>query len=129
MFLTIASNRAVLRSCKIVYAGVCEEDYGGYPDCRRVFIDSMEQSLGLGIFGSVKYIKIKTPLMKLTKKESVKIAIKNCKNMKEFNKIFKETHTCYDGVKGGCGKCHACVLRDKGFKEAGIADPIWLLRK
>ena len=129
LFLTIASNRAVLRSCKIIYVGVCEEDYGGYPDCRRVFIDSMEKSLGLGISVSVKYIKIKTPLMKLTKKESVKIAIKNCKNMKEFNKIFKETHTCYDGIKGGCGKCHACVLRDRGFNEVSISDPIWQFRK
>ena len=129
LFLTIASNRAVLRSCKIIYAGVCEEDYGGYPDCRKVFIDSMQNSLGLGISGSVKYIKIKTPLMKLTKKESVKIAIKKCKNMKEFNKIFIETHTCYDGSKGGCGKCHACILRDRGFKEAGILDPLWSLRK
>ena len=88
-----------MRSCKRIYAGVCEEDYGGYPDCRKVFIDSMQNSLGLGISGSVKYIKIKTPLMKLTKKESVKIAIKKCKNMKEFNKIFKETHTCYVGTK------------------------------
>ena len=49
--------------------------------------------------------------------------------MEEFNKIFKETHTCYDGIKGGCGKCHACVLRDRGFKEAGIVDPIWQFRK
>jgi len=129
LFLTIASNRAVLCSCKRIYIGVCEEDYGGYPDCRQVFIDSMQNSLGLGISGSVKYIKIKTPLMKLTKKESVKIAIKKCKNMKEFNKIFIETHTCYDGIKGGCGKCHACILRDRGFKEAGILDPLWSLRK
>ena len=129
LFLTIASNRAIFHSCGIIYAGVCEEDYGGYPDCRKVFIDSMQNSLGLGISGSKKFIKIKTPLMKLTKKESVKIAVKKCKNMKEFNKIFRETHTCYDGIKGGCGKCHACVLRDKGFKEAGIIDPIWLLRK
>ena len=129
LFLTIAGNRAVLLGCNLIYTGVCEEDYGGYPDCRKVFIDSMQKSLGLGISGSKKYIKIKTPLMKLTKKESVKIAIKNCKNMKEFNKIFKETHTCYDGVKGGCGKCHACVLRDRGFKEADIEDPIWQFRK
>ena len=89
----------------------------------------MQKSLGLGILGSVKYIKIKTPLMKLTKKESVKIAMKKCKNMKEFNKIFKETHTCYDGIKGGCRKCHACVLSDRGFKEGGITDPIWSLSK
>ena len=129
LFLTIASNRAVLHGCKIIYAGVCEEDYGGYPDCRRIFIDSMENSLGLGISGLKKFIKIKTPLMKLTKKESVKIAAKNSKSMEEFNKIFRETHTCYDGIKGGCGKCHACVLRDRGFKEAGITDPIWSLRK
>ena len=100
LFLTIASNRAVLRSCKIIYAGVCEEDYGGYPDCRKVFIESMQNSLGLGISGSVKYIK-----------------------------IFKKTHTCYAGIKGGCGKCHACILRDKGFNEAGIKDPLWILRK
>ena len=129
LFLTIASNRAVLHDCKIIYAGVCEEDYGGYPDCRKIFIDSMQKSIGLGISGLVKYIKIKTPLMKLTKKKSVKIAVKNSKSMEEFNKIFKETHTCYDGIKGGCGKCHACVLRDRGFKEAGITDPIWSLRK
>ena len=67
--------------------------------------------------------------MKLTKKESIEIAMKKCKNMKEFNKIFRETHTCYGGIKGGCGKCHACVLRDRGFKEAGMEDPIWQLRK
>ena len=89
----------------------------------------MQKSIGLGISGLVKYIKIKTPLMKLTKKKSVKIAVKNSKSMEEFNKIFKETHTCYGGLKGGCGKCHACVLRDKGFKEAGIPDPIWAIRK
>ena len=129
LFLAIASNRAVLYDCKIIYAGVCEEDYGGYPDCRKIFIDSMQKSIGLGISGLVKYIKIKTPLMKLTKKKSVKIAVKNSKSMEEFNKIFRETHTCYDGIKGGCGKCHACVLRDRGFKEAGITDPIWSLRK
>ena len=129
LFLTIASNRAVLYNCKIIYAGLCEEDYGGYPDCRKVFVDSMQNSLALGVSGSKKYFKIKTPLMKLTKKESVRIAIKKCKNIKEFNKIFKETHTCYDGIKGGCGKCHACVLRDKGFNDAGIIDPIWKIRK
>ena len=129
LFLTIAGNRAVLLSCNLIYTGVCEEDYGGYPDCRKVFIDSMQKSLGLGISGSSKHIKIKTPLMKLTKKESVFKALKKCKNMKEFNKIFIETHTCYDGIKGGCGKCHACILRDRGFKEAGILDPLWSLRK
>ena len=96
LFLTIAGNRAVLLGCNLIYTGVCEEDYGGYPDCRKVFIDSMQKSLGLGISGSSKYIKIKTPLMKLTKKESVFKALKKCKNMKEFNKIFIETHTCYD---------------------------------
>ena len=61
LFLTIASNRAILHGCKIIYIGVCEEDYGGYPDCRKIFIDSMLKSLGLGISGSKMYIKIKTP--------------------------------------------------------------------
>ena len=129
LFLTIASNRAVSLNCKTIYAGVCEEDYGGYPDCRKIFIESIQNSLNLGISGNKKYLEIKTPLMKLTKKESVKIAVKKCKNMKEFNNIFKETHTCYDGIKGGCGKCHACILRDKGFKEANVTDPILCSRK
>ena len=129
LFFTIASNRAVLHKCKIIYAGVCEEDYGGYPDCRKIFIDSMKISLSLGISGKKKFIKIRTPLMKLTKKESIKVAIKKCKNIKEFNTIFKQTHTCYDGIKGGCRKCHACVLRDRGFIEANIKDPIWLEKK
>ena len=129
LFLTIASNRAVLLGCKIIYTGVCEQDYGGYPDCRKVFIDSIQDTLGLGILGKKKYVKIKTPLMKLTKKDSIKIALKKCKNMKEFNKIFRETHTCYEGKKGGCGKCHACILRDDGFRQAKISDPLWVLRK
>ena len=64
--------------------------------------------------------------MDLTKKDSVILA----KNIfrENFDSVFKLTHTCYNGIYGGCGKCHACILRDRGFRDAGIDDPLWELR-
>ena len=128
LFLTLASNRAIALRISTIYTGVCECDYSGYPDCRRVFIDSLEDALSLGNFGEKGKFKILTPLMSLTKAESVKLA-QSLLGTEEFIKIFELTHTCYQGVKGGCGHCAACLLRDKGFTEAGVVDPIWKFRE
>ncbi|NJR41243.1 MAG: 7-cyano-7-deazaguanine synthase QueC [Leptolyngbyaceae cyanobacterium CSU_1_4] len=128
LFLTLASNRAIALGISTVGTGVCECDYSGYPDCRRVFIDALEEALSLGNFGEKGKFKILTPLMFLTKAESVKLA-QNLLGVEEFKKMFELTHTCYQGIKGGCGHCAACLLRDKGFIEAGVNDPIWKFRE
>jgi 7-cyano-7-deazaguanine synthase len=128
LFLTLASNRAIALGINTIYTGVCECDYSGYPDCRRVFIDSLEDALSLGNFGGKGKFKILTPLMFLTKAESVKLA-QSFLGIEEFKRMFELTHTCYQGIKGGCGHCAACLLRDKGFVEAKVDDPIWKFRE
>lgn len=123
LFLTIASNRAVVMGISTMFTGVSQTDYSGYPDCRRDFIDRMEEALSFANFGESGHLTIETPLMHLTKAESVKLAHDILGD--RFESVFQLTHTCYKGVKGGCGQCAACLLRDKGFIEAGIPDPIW----
>lgn len=126
LFLTIAANRAAALGITDLFTGVCEEDFGGYPDCRQSFIDLAAKAIGDGFYGKPDAFVIHTPLMRLTKAQSVLLA---CDVMGDrFNAIMGATHTCYNGVKGGCGKCHACILRDKGFREAGIDDPLWDVR-
>jgi 7-cyano-7-deazaguanine synthase len=127
LFLTLAGNRAAVLGIKDIYIGVCEADFAGYYDCRQVFIDFMAKAIGEGIWGVPDSFTIHTPLMKLTKAESVDLAVEVLGD--RFEEILGLTHTCYAGIKGGCGKCHACLIRDRGFSEAGVADPIWKLRQ
>ena len=126
LFLTIAGNRAHVLGTEHIFTGVCQEDFAGYWDCRQQFIDEMAKALSEGLYGTKSSIKIHTPLMDLTKKESVILAQSIFRN--NFDSVFKLTHTCYNGIEGGCGKCHACILRDRGFVEAGLDDPLWKLR-
>lgn len=126
LFLTLAANRAAVLGISDLFTGLCEEDFGGYPDCRQTFVDAMATALSEGIWGSRDAFSIHTPLMRLSKADSVRLAIDALGD--QFEAVMGATHTCYDGVKGGCGKCHACHLRDRGFREAGVADPIWRYR-
>ena len=127
LFLTLAANRAACLATPHLYIGVCETDFAGYWDCRQRFIDAMAIAMGEGVYGQPDAFQIHAPLMSLTKAASVKLA---CDVLGDrFADIMGLTHTCYAGVRGGCGKCHACVLRDRGFHEAGIADPIWQFRE
>ncbi len=115
LFLTVAAAFAYTRGIKDIVIGVSQVDYSGYPDCRAEFIRAMEKTLNLGMECPVK---IHTPLIKLDKKQTVQLAIKlGAMEMMAF------THTCYEGKKPGCGRCPACVLRKKGFDEAGVKDP------
>ncbi|HPD19452.1 MAG TPA: 7-cyano-7-deazaguanine synthase, partial [Candidatus Goldiibacteriota bacterium] len=92
-------------------------DYSGYPDCREQFIKSIEKTLSLGM--DFKF-RIHTPLIYMKKKDVVLLAKKL-----DILPYLKWTHTCYSGIRPGCGKCPACKLRKKGFEEAGIKDPIF----
>lgn len=97
--------------------GMCQTDYSGYFDCRRETLDSFEKSLTLSLG---KNVIIHTPLMYQTKAASLLMA-------KEFDNCIEAlalSHTCYYGGQFACGKCPACKLRLKGFREAGIVDPI-----
>lgn len=126
LFLTVAANRADCLGITDIFTGVCQADFAGYWDCRQIFIDKIQDALNEGFYGKERF-NLHTPLMDLTKSESVKLVYKIL-GTDRFNELFSLTHTCYAGVKGGCGKCHACILRDKGFADTGIDDPIWQFR-
>jgi 7-cyano-7-deazaguanine synthase len=126
LFLSLAANRAAVLGIKDIFMGVCEADFAGYYDCRQVFVDAMGIAISEGVWGNSTAFAIYTPLMHLTKAESVQLAVEVLGD--RFTEIMALTHTCYAGVKGGCGKCHACLIRDRGFTEAGVADPIWKFR-
>ena len=116
IFLSIAAIFTQQKGIYNIVTGVCQTDYSGYPDCRQEFIDSMQKTASLSM---EKDFKIHTPLMGLTKAQTVKM-------MQELKQIdlLKHSHTCYKGNRPACGQCPACELRLKGFKEAGIKDPI-----
>jgi len=122
LFLTLAGNRAVVYEAQHVVTGTAQEDFGGYPDCRADFIDRMERALDYGLFLEREQGKIKlwTPLMFLTKAETVGMAagLEGCVEALAFS------HTCYQGAVPPCGSCHACLLRGKGFRAAGLEDPL-----
>lgn len=132
LFLTVAANRAVELKVTDIITGVCQEDFGGYPDCRRVFIDAMEEAINLALgtkvptdAGSPDAINIITPLMDLTKADSVRLAqtIPDCLPALAF------THTCYEGKYPPSPHNHASILRAKGFNDVGIGDPLILRAK
>lgn len=124
LFITIAANRAYVAGCTHLITGVCQEDFGGYPDCRQVFIDAIEGACCLGTFtgqeGAPGPLKIHTPLMDLTKAESVLLATR----LPGCYEALAYTHTSYDGQYPPTGKDHATLLRAKGFAEAGLPDPL-----
>lgn len=125
LFLTIAFNRAVCIGATHIFTGVAQEDFGGYPDCRRGFIRDLEitsnEGLGYDRDGG-PYIEIETPLMKLSKAETVRLATE----LSGCYEALAYSHTAYDGAYPPTGKDHATLLRAKGFHEAGIPDPLIL---
>lgn len=126
MFLTIAANRAYVLGCDTLITGVCEEDFGGYPDCRQSFIDKFVETCNEGTFtgqdGANGPLKIATPLMYLTKAASVDLALE----LPGCYEALMWSHTSYDGQYPPIGHDHATLLRAKGFEEAGIPDPLVL---
>ena len=116
LFLTVAAMVAHQVNAKEIYTGVCQTDYSGYPDCREDFIHSQMTTINLAMETN---IAIKTPLMHLTKAQTVLL-------MKDLGQLawYQHTHTCYEGTQPACGKCPACKLRLKGFDQAGISDPL-----
>ena len=116
VFLTFAAAFAWQRGIGNVVTGVAQTDYSGYPDCREATITSLQHTIRLGMEFEVS---LHTPLMHLSKKETVELA----RDLGALP-VMALTHTCYDGTRPPCGECPACVLRARGFAEAGVEDPL-----
>jgi len=118
IFLTFAAAYAYQRGITHLVTGVAQTDYSGYPDCREETMQSLQTALRNGMESE---IQIHTPLMHLSKKATVQLAV-------ELGALraMAMTHTCYNGKRPPCGACSACELRAKGFEEAGVVDPLTL---
>lgn len=110
LFLLYAAIYAKGQGIQDIITGVCETDFSAYPDCRDVFIKSMNVTLNLAMDYQ---FNIKTPLMYLTKAQTWQLA----DELGVLDYVRNYTHTCYEGVNGGCGQCPSCILRDKGLTE------------
>lgn len=110
LFLLLAACYAKQQAIHDIIIGVCETDFSGYPDCRDVFIKSMNVSLNLAMDYAFRII---TPLMDLSKAETWQLADK----LGYLDYIQQHTHTCYQGVEGGCGQCPSCLLREQGLTQ------------
>lgn len=117
-FITLAANYALEKDCYNLVTGVCQMDNANYPDCRIEFIKAQQYTINLAL--GISNFEIHTPLINLTKAESIKLAqtLEGCMEGLAYS------HTCYAGEYPPCGKCHSCVLRAQGFKEANEIDPL-----
>ena len=116
IFLNLAAAYGYQRGITELVTGVCQTDYSGYPDCREGTMRALQESLRQGMEWPVT---IHTPLMFLTKAESITMA-----QDEGAMGLLAWSHTCYNGQVPPCGQCPACQLRARGFADAGIADPL-----
>lgn len=128
LFLTLAANRAYDLRADALVTGVCQEDFGGYPDCRAAFITAMQAAINWGFFigdedGEYRSMHIRTPLMYKTKFQTVEFAIQL--GLPAWASL-AWSHTSYDGAYPPTGHDHATLLRAKGFEEHGTPDPLVL---
>ncbi len=114
--LSIATSWAETLKAKAIFVGAVAEDSSGYPDCRPQFYEAFEKVIEIGTRPET-FIKIKTPVIHLTKAEIVKRGV-------ELGAPFHLTWSCYKSEEIACGECDSCLLRLRGFKLAGITDPI-----
>ncbi|MFC1884391.1 7-cyano-7-deazaguanine synthase QueC [Thermodesulfobacteriota bacterium] len=121
IFLSYALAWAEVLGASDIFIGVNAVDYSGYPDCRPEYVEAFENMANLatkaGVEGEMR-VKIRTPLINMTKAEIIRQGI-------EIGVDYAMTRSCYDPSDDGkaCGHCDSCLIRKRGFLEAGIADP------
>lgn len=124
LFLALAANRAICAEIRDLVTGVCQADNANYPDCRLTFVtkaqEAINSALGLDRRGMGPQFAIHTPLMDLSKAESIALA----ETLPGCMEALAYSHTAYDGAYPPTGKDHASVLRAHGFEEAGLPDPL-----
>jgi len=121
IFLSFCLAWAEVLGASDIFIGVNAVDYSGYPDCRPEYIAAYERMANLATRGGVEGtapIRIRTPLLDLTKRQIVELG-------RSLGVDYSMTMSCYDPTDAGeaCGHCDACTLRLKGFAEAGVSDP------
>ncbi len=122
VFLSLALGWAETLGAYDIFIGVNALDYSGYPDCRPEFIEAFERTANLatraGVEGRGRF-RVHTPLIRMTKSEIIREGTR-------LGVDFGLTHSCYDPSADGvaCGRCDACLLRRRGFEQAGLPDPI-----
>lgn len=121
IFLAHAAAWAEVVGARDIFIGVNALDYSGYPDCRPEFITAFEKAINLGSKAGSEggSFTIQAPLMRLSKGEIIRKGL-------ALGVDYTQTHSCYDPDSRGraCGGCDSCLLRLKGFAEAGVADPV-----
>ena len=122
IFLSFALGWAEVLGAADIFIGVNALDYSGYPDCRPEYIEAFERMANLatraGVEGHIQ-LKLHTPLIAMTKAEIIRTGL-------ALGVDYSLTHSCYDPTPEGlaCGRCDSCLLRQKGFAEAGARDPL-----
>jgi 7-cyano-7-deazaguanine synthase len=126
IFLAYALAWAEVILANDIFIGVNAIDYSGYPDCRPEFIEAFENLANVGTKAGVegRRLRIHTPLIKFSKADIIRKAV-------DLRVDLALTHSCYDPTPEGlaCGECDSCLLRLKGFREAGLKDPIRYAKK
>ena len=121
IFLSLALGWAEVLGARDIVIGVNALDYSGYPDCRPEFIAAFEPLATLATRAGVEgaRFRVHTPLITLSKADIIRRGV-------ELGLDYGLTHSCYDPLADGrpCGRCDSCVLRARGFREAGVADPL-----
>src|SRR3990170_6727866 len=117
IFLSLAAAMGEIHGAYDLFYGANVLDYSGYPDCRPEFIQALQHTLNVGTKAGVegKTFRIHAPLLKMSKAEIIRKGL-------ELNVDYTHTHSCYDPLPDGaaCGACDSCILRQKGFSEAGV---------
>jgi 7-cyano-7-deazaguanine synthase len=120
ILLSVAVGWAEVVNADAIFIGANAVDYSGYPDCRPEFLEAFEIMANLGTRRGVEGspIAVKAPLVKLRKAEIIRTGV-------ELGVDYSLTTSCYDALPDGaaCGSCDSCLLRQKGFAEAGVPDP------
>ena len=119
IMMSVAAGLCESIDAEKIYIGANVIDYSGYPDCRPEFFYAFQKMLEVGTKSGVEghAIKIETPILSLSKAEIVKLG-------KELEAPLHLTWSCYEGGEKACGRCDSCLLRLKGFEEAGYKDEI-----
>lgn len=120
IFLSLALGYAEARDAREIWIGVNAIDSSGYPDCRPEFIDAFQQVILTGTRSGVEHgePRLIAPLLHMTKADIIRRGV-------ELGVDYAITHSCYDPAPDGsaCGHCDSCLLRRKGFVDAGVEDP------
>lgn len=120
IFLAVALGYAEVLGSSDIFIGVNAVDYSGYPDCRPEFIEAFERMANLATRAGVEgaRLTIHTPLIRLTKADIIREGVR-------LGVDYALTHSCYDPTPEGlaCGRCESCLIRRRGFEQAGVPDP------